>query len=185
MTGTKNEICKLCNTHYPLIYKKKSTKSHLGSHNNSDPRTGQPKGFGFVTFKDAAGDFSLMKKITISSMYLVPYKLQILSLLSIAAEVVRSREHTIDGRVVDVKLAVAKDKAPAPTRYSNCDYDALSAFVACSVCYFTSFCFFVHRYCVYVHVVEEIVDLFGSAVDNNVKRLKYSRNREGNKIVWL
>jgi hypothetical protein len=30
-------------------------------------------------------------------------------------------EHTIDGRVVDVKRAVARDKAPAPTRYLNSD----------------------------------------------------------------
>ena len=35
-----------------------------------------------------------------------------------AADIVMSNEHTIDGRVVDVKRAVARDKAPAPTRYT-------------------------------------------------------------------
>jgi hypothetical protein len=34
-----------------------------------------------------------------------------------AADIVVSTEHTIDGRVVDVKRAVPRDMAPAPTRY--------------------------------------------------------------------
>eukprot|EP00596_Hydrurales_sp_CCMP1899_P007275 CAMPEP_0119051230 /NCGR_PEP_ID=MMETSP1177-20130426/72914_1 /TAXON_ID=2985 /ORGANISM="Ochromonas sp, Strain CCMP1899" /LENGTH=203 /DNA_ID=CAMNT_0007030361 /DNA_START=588 /DNA_END=1196 /DNA_ORIENTATION=- len=52
-----------------------------------DKRTGQPRGFGFITMKDTA-----------------------------AADIVVSTEHTIDGRVVDVKRAVPRDMAPAPTR---------------------------------------------------------------------
>jgi RNA recognition motif-containing protein len=52
-----------------------------------DKRTGQPRGFGFITMKDPA-----------------------------AADIVVSTEHTIDGRVVDVKRAVPRDMAPAPTR---------------------------------------------------------------------
>ena len=34
-----------------------------------------------------------------------------------AADIVVNTEHTIDGRVVDVKRAVPRDMAPAPTRY--------------------------------------------------------------------
>jgi hypothetical protein len=33
-----------------------------------------------------------------------------------AADIVASTEHTIDGRIVDVKRAVPRDMAPAPTR---------------------------------------------------------------------
>ena len=39
-----------------------------------------------------------------------------------AADIVVSTEHTIDGRVVDVKRAVPRDMAPAPTRYSKTPY---------------------------------------------------------------
>ena len=52
-----------------------------------DKRTGQSRGFGFITMKDPA-----------------------------AADIVVSTEHTIDGRVVDVKRVVPRDMAPAPTR---------------------------------------------------------------------
>eukprot|EP01036_Dinobryon_divergens_P012365 gene12365-16654_t len=52
----------------------------------TDKRTGQPRGFGFVTYKDPA-----------------------------AADLVLGQEHTIDGRLVDVKRAVPRDKAPTPS----------------------------------------------------------------------
>eukprot|EP00607_Mallomonas_marina_P006805 CAMPEP_0182426140 /NCGR_PEP_ID=MMETSP1167-20130531/12623_1 /TAXON_ID=2988 /ORGANISM="Mallomonas Sp, Strain CCMP3275" /LENGTH=413 /DNA_ID=CAMNT_0024607361 /DNA_START=118 /DNA_END=1359 /DNA_ORIENTATION=- len=52
----------------------------------TDKRTGQPRGFGFVTFKDPA-----------------------------AADLVLGQEHTIDARLVDVKRAVPRDKAPTPS----------------------------------------------------------------------
>lgn len=48
---------------------------------------GQPRGFGFIKMKDSS-----------------------------AADIVCSQEHTIDGKVVDVKFAVARENAPAPTR---------------------------------------------------------------------
>ena len=35
----------------------------------------------------------------------------------IAADVVVQTEHTIDGRLVDVKRAVPRDMAPTPSRY--------------------------------------------------------------------
>lgn len=53
----------------------------------TDKRTGQPRGFGFITMKDSA-----------------------------ATDIIVSTEHTIDGRVVDVKRAVPRDMAPAPSR---------------------------------------------------------------------
>ncbi len=34
-----------------------------------------------------------------------------------AADIVMSTEHTIDGRLVDVKRALPRDKAPGPTRF--------------------------------------------------------------------
>ena len=103
--------------------------------------------------------------------------LSIFSSPSTAAEVVLKREHTIDGRVVDVKAAVARDKAPAPTRYSNTTSDSLGALFAFSVyCLKLWFCIFVHRYCVYFHIVEEIVGITGSTVVDIVKRYKYCRN---------
>ena len=40
-----------------------------------------------------------------------------LSSVIVAADVVVSQEHTIDGRVVDCKMALARDKAPGPSRY--------------------------------------------------------------------
>ena len=45
------------------------------------------------------------------------------TVLFVAAENVLTQEHTIDGRVVDVKAAVGRDQAPAPTRYSSIYYD--------------------------------------------------------------
>lgn len=39
----------------------------------------------------------------------------------VAADVVVSTEHTIDGRVVDVKKAVPRDSAPAPRYCSDSD----------------------------------------------------------------
>lgn len=53
----------------------------------TDRRTGQPRGFGFITMKDPS-----------------------------AADIIVTTEHTIDGRVVDVKRAVPRDMAPAPSR---------------------------------------------------------------------
>lgn len=35
----------------------------------------------------------------------------------IAADVIMSNDHTIDGRLVDVKRALPRDKAPGPARY--------------------------------------------------------------------
>jgi len=52
-----------------------------------DKRTGQPRGFGFIKMKYPA-----------------------------AADIVVAQEHVIDGRRVDVKKAVPRDRAPAPTR---------------------------------------------------------------------
>lgn len=52
-----------------------------------DKRTGQPRGFGFIKLKYPA-----------------------------AADIVVAQEHVIDGRKVDVKKAVPRDRAPAPTR---------------------------------------------------------------------
>lgn len=52
-----------------------------------DKRTGQPRGFGFIKMKYPT-----------------------------AADIVVQQEHVIDGRKVDVKKAVPRDKAPAPTR---------------------------------------------------------------------
>ncbi|KAJ1410764.1 hypothetical protein B484DRAFT_336254 [Ochromonadaceae sp. CCMP2298] len=54
-----------------------------------DKRSGKPRGFGFIKMKDPA-----------------------------AADIVMSNEHTIDGRLVDVKRALPRDKAPGPTRYA-------------------------------------------------------------------
>mmetsp|Transcript_13827 Transcript_13827/g.14412 ORF Transcript_13827/g.14412 Transcript_13827/m.14412 type:complete len:465 (+) Transcript_13827:164-1558(+) len=56
----------------------------------TDKRTMQPRGFGFVSFKDPA-----------------------------ALDVVLGQTHNIDGRVVDVKRAVPRDKAPAPSRQES------------------------------------------------------------------
>mmetsp|Transcript_13458 Transcript_13458/g.20242 ORF Transcript_13458/g.20242 Transcript_13458/m.20242 type:complete len:452 (+) Transcript_13458:58-1413(+) len=56
----------------------------------TDKRTGQPRGFGFISFKDPA-----------------------------AVDVVLGQTHNIDGRVVDVKRAVPRDKAPAPSRQES------------------------------------------------------------------
>jgi len=58
-----------------------------------DKRSGKPRGFGFIKLKDPA-----------------------------AADVVMSTEHTIDGRLVDVKRALPRDKAPGPTRYVNFNF---------------------------------------------------------------
>ena len=43
----------------------------------------------------------------------------VINIINTAADIVVSTEHTIDGRVVDVKRAVPRDMAPAPTRYMN------------------------------------------------------------------
>eukprot|EP01036_Dinobryon_divergens_P022137 gene22137-30373_t len=56
-----------------------------------DKRTGKPRGFGFIKLKNPA-----------------------------AADVVMATEHTIDGRLVDVKRALPRDKAPGPTRNESC-----------------------------------------------------------------
>eukprot|EP00981_Chlorochromonas_danica_P001018 scaffold233_cov174-Ochromonas_danica.AAC.58 len=56
-----------------------------------DKRTGKPRGFGFIKMKDPA-----------------------------AADVVMANEHTIDGRLVDVKRALPRDKAPGPARSEAC-----------------------------------------------------------------
>lgn len=40
----------------------------------------------------------------------------------IAADIVVGKEHTIDGRLVDVKRAVPRDMAPAPTRFDSMLY---------------------------------------------------------------
>ena len=53
-----------------------------------DKRTNQPRGFGFVAMRDPA-----------------------------ACDIIVSQEHTIDGKIVDVKKAVPRDMAPAPSRY--------------------------------------------------------------------
>jgi len=37
--------------------------------------------------------------------------------VTVAAEIVLSQEHTLDGRIVDAKAAVSRDKAPTPARY--------------------------------------------------------------------
>ena len=66
---------------------------------------------------------------------------------TLAADIVVSTEHTIDGRVVDVKRAVPRDMAPAPTRYRNILMSLLIYFVMQYVIYFlfllsqsTSYC---------------------------------------------
>jgi len=51
-----------------------------------DKKNNQPRGFGFITFKDHT-----------------------------AADLVLAQEHTIDGRLVDIKRAVPRDKAPSAT----------------------------------------------------------------------
>eukprot|EP01038_Epipyxis_sp_PR26KG_P005967 gene5967-8221_t len=56
-----------------------------------DKRTGKPRGFGFIKMKDPS-----------------------------AADIIMSTEHTIDGRLVDVKRALPRDKAPGPTRSEAC-----------------------------------------------------------------
>eukprot|EP00601_Ochromonadales_sp_CCMP2298_P032991 CAMPEP_0173363900 /NCGR_PEP_ID=MMETSP1144-20121109/22665_1 /TAXON_ID=483371 /ORGANISM="non described non described, Strain CCMP2298" /LENGTH=223 /DNA_ID=CAMNT_0014313947 /DNA_START=150 /DNA_END=817 /DNA_ORIENTATION=+ len=56
-----------------------------------DKRSGKPRGFGFIKMKDPA-----------------------------AADIVMLDEHTIDGRVVDVKRALPRDKAPGPSRSEAC-----------------------------------------------------------------
>eukprot|EP01031_Cornospumella_fuschlensis_P031322 gene31322-37851_t len=56
-----------------------------------DKHTGKPRGFGFIKLKDPA-----------------------------AADVVMANEHTIDGRLVDVKRALPRDKAPGPARSESC-----------------------------------------------------------------
>mmetsp|Transcript_32494 Transcript_32494/g.64466 ORF Transcript_32494/g.64466 Transcript_32494/m.64466 type:complete len:529 (+) Transcript_32494:103-1689(+) len=56
-----------------------------------DKRSGKPRGFGFIKMKDPA-----------------------------AADIVMSNEHTIDGRLVDVKRALPRDKAPGPSRSEAC-----------------------------------------------------------------
>ena len=70
----------------------------------TDKRTGQPRGFGFITLKDPAGIlfFSLV-------MWFSSFSFE-------AAEMVLNQEHTIDGRLVDVKRAVPRDRAPAPSK---------------------------------------------------------------------
>jgi hypothetical protein len=42
----------------------------------------------------------------------------IFSILDIVADIVVQTEHTIDGRLVDVKRAVPRDMAPTPSRYN-------------------------------------------------------------------
>lgn len=56
----------------------------------SDKVTGNPRGFGFVTFADPA-----------------------------VADKVVTQEHSIDGRTVDVKKAISRAKAPSPSRTSR------------------------------------------------------------------
>ena len=53
----------------------------------SDKKTGKPRGFGFITMVDPK-----------------------------AADVVMEHDHTIDGRLVDVKRALPRDQAPGPAR---------------------------------------------------------------------
>ena len=74
--------------------------------------------------------------------------------------------------LLQIAEAVARDKAPAPTRYSKCVMDTHSV----SVCCLASFCVFmlVHRYyCIYSYVVEEMA-VYIDRVGGNVKRCSCS-----------
>jgi len=70
--------------------------------------TGQPRGFGFVKFKESVGASSHAQKHLVHLTALTPPILPPWSVV----DVVLSTQHTLDGRTVDVKRAVPRDKAP-------------------------------------------------------------------------
>jgi len=65
-----------------------------------DRRTGAPRGFGFVKYKDPS-----------------------------AIDKVLAQEHSLDGRVLDVKRAVPRDKAPLPASQTEKVYESKKIFV--------------------------------------------------------
>lgn len=60
------------------------------------------------------------------AFYLVMYEL-------LAADVVMEHDHTIDGRLVDVKRALPRDQAPGPARYIDHHMKLFSIYHSASV----------------------------------------------------